>query len=209
MFLVGRINKSMKEKIKEKRPKGMPRWEWREQLEREETLKEEYAPAPYYETPKESMIERILSGLGIGGLIVGGGLFSLAHFIFTAVVGLTMVWWAITEFLGGSVILGLVILFIGMPIAIVIANWTFIFLFPLAILTAILWGLANLFGWDISFFSVWDVIWLIIKVVILGGMVVVGIFRLKEAIETKTIGSFFKENWFYILLFLFLFWLFF
>ena len=212
-----KLNKSIKEKIK-KNKELITKEDWSKEEEYSKEIENEentsFEDEVTVELPqKESLFKRILSGLGIGGLYIGGGLLfglgSIAKFIFTAVVGLGMVWWAIVEFSSGSIIWGLVILLIGTPIAVGIANWTFLFLFLLAILTAIIWGLVRLFGGDLSFWSIWDIIWLVVKLLILGAMAFWGISALIKAIKTKAIGSFFKEYWFYILFFFFLLWLFF
>ena len=120
-----------------------------------------------------------------------------------------MIGLAISLFSEGSIIWGLVALFIGTPIAIGLASYFFIFFLVLAILALIIWGIVSIFGFDVSFGSVWDGIWLVIKVLILGGMAFFGISAFIEAVKNKDVLSFFKENWFYILIFLFLLWLFF
>jgi len=94
-------------------------------------------------------------------------------------------------------------------ISLYLASYFFIFFLFLAILALIIWGIIYIFGFDVSFGSVWDGIWLIIKVLILGGMAFFGVSSFIEAVKNKNVLSFFKENWFYILIFLFLFWLFF
>lgn len=185
----------------------------------EETKKE---PSTYYEIQEREMedegktkkiFKKFSKGLGLGSLYLGGGvlfiLFNILQFLVTAVAGLGMIWWAISEFLEGSIIIGLLILFIGTPLAIAIAHWAFIFLLVLAILSAIIWGIANLFGLSISFGNAWDIVWFIIKILLLGFMAFIGISGFIEAIRKKQVVSFFKEIWFYILLFIFLFWLFF
>lgn len=161
----------------------------------------------------KKILKKFSKGLGLGGLYVGGGilfiLFNILQFLVTAIAGLGMIWWAISEFLGGSIIIGLLVLFIGTPLAIAFAHWAFIFLLVLVILSIIIWGIARLFGFGISFGSAWDIIGLTIKIILLGGMAFIGIFGLIEAVKKKEVIKFFKEGWFYILLFLFLFWLFF
>ena len=169
---------------------------------------------PAMEPPKkENLLKRVLEGLGTGGLVVGSGIlfliFNILHFAFTAIVGLGMIWFAITLFLEGSIIWGLIVLLIGTPLAIMLANWAFVFLLFLGIFVGILWGIANLFGFSVSFWSIWDIIWLIIKILILGFMAYVGGFGFIEAAREKRILEFFKECWWGILLFCFLFWLFF
>jgi hypothetical protein len=162
---------------------------------------------------KESFLKKIFRGVGTGGLVVGGGFlyisFTILQFLFVAFAGLSMIGLAISLFSEGSIILGLIALFIGTPIAIGLASYFFIFFLVLSILTLIIWGIISIFGFDVSFNGVWDGIWLVIKVLILGGMVFFGISSFIEAVKNKNITSFFKENWFYILIFLFLFWLFF
>ena len=162
---------------------------------------------------KESFLKKIFKGVGTGGLVVGGGFlyisFTILQFLFVAFAGLSMIGLAISLFSEGSIIWGLVALFIGTPIAIGLASYFFIFFFALTILALIIWGIIYIFGFDVSFGSVWDGIWLVIKILILGGMAFFGISSFVEAVKNKNVVSFFKENWFYILIFFFLFWLFF
>lgn len=162
---------------------------------------------------KENFLKKVFKGVGTGGLVVGGGFlyisFTILQFLFVAFAGLSMIGLAISLFSEGSIIWGLVALFIGTPIAIGLASYFFIFFLVLAIVALIIWGIIYLFGFNVSFGSVWDGIWLVIKVLILGGMAFFGISSFVQAIKNKDIVSFFKENWFYILLFFFLFWLFF
>ena len=161
---------------------------------------------------KESFIKKVFKGVGTGGLVVGGGFlyisFTILQFLFVAFAGLSMIGLAISLFSEGSIIWGLVALFIGTPIAIGLASYFFIFFLFLAILALIIWGIIYLFGFDVSFGSVWDGIWLLIKVLILGGMAFFGISSFVQAVKNKDVISFFKENWFYIIIFFFLFWLF-
>jgi len=162
---------------------------------------------------KESFLKKIFKGAGVGGLVVGGGFLYIAFFIlqflFVAAAGLSMIWLAVSLFSEGSIIWGLVVLFIGTPIAIGLAGYFFIFFLALTILALIIWGIIYLFGFNVSFSSVWDSIWLIIKILILGGMAFFGISSFVQAVKNRDVVSFFKETWFYILLFVFLFWLFF
>jgi len=162
---------------------------------------------------EENFLKKIFKGVGTGGLVVGGGFlyisFTILQFLFVAFAGLSMIGLAISLFSEGSIIWGLVALFIGTPIAIGLASYFFIFFLFLAILALIIWGIIYIFGFDVSFGSVWDGIWLVIKVLILGGMAFFGVSSLIGAVKNKNVLSFFKENWFYILIFLFLFWLFF
>lgn len=162
---------------------------------------------------KENLLKKIFRGVGTGGLVAGGGFlyisFIILQFLFVAFVGLSMIGLAISLFSEGSIIWGLVALFIGTPIAIGLANYFFIFFLALSILALIIWGIIYIFGCDVSFISVRDGIWLVIKILILGGMAFFGISSFIEAVKNKNVVSFFKENWFYILVFFFLFWLFF
>ncbi len=163
--------------------------------------------------PRSNRLKGFLSGLGTGSLFVSGSIFliviSILQFIFTALAGLGMIGLAISLFLEGSIILGLLALLIGTPLAIGLAHYAFIFVIILAILTGVLWGIISLFGFDISFWIIWDIIWILIKIFIIGFMVYVGISGFIEAIKRKRILDFFKEFWPGILLFCFLFWLFF
>jgi hypothetical protein len=162
---------------------------------------------------KKSFLKKIFKGVGTGGLVVGGGFlyvsFTILQFLFVAFAGLSMIGLAISLFSEGSIIWGLATLFIGTPIVIGLASYFFIFFFILSILALIIWGIISIFGFDVSFSSVWDGIWVVIKILILGGMAFLGISSFIEAVKNKNAVSFFKENWFYILIFFFLFWLFF
>ncbi|MEX0918483.1 MAG: zinc ribbon domain-containing protein [Candidatus Paceibacterota bacterium] len=162
---------------------------------------------------KESFLKKIFKGVGTGGLVVGGGFlyisFTILQFLFVAFAGLSMIGLAISLFSEGSIIWGLVALFIGTPLAIGFAIYFFIFFLFLGIISLIIWGVIYLFGFNVSFGSVWDGIWLVIKILILGGIAFFGVSSFIEAVKNKNILSFFKENWFYILIFFFLFWLFF
>ena len=177
---------------------------------------DEVIPSEYPEVitaKKESFLKKIFKGVGTGGLVVGGGFlyisFTILQFLFVASAGLSMIGLAISLFSEGSIIWGLVALFIGTPIAIGLASYFFIFFLILSILALIIWGIISIFGFNVSFDSVWDGIWLVIKVLILGGMAFFGISSFIEAVKNKDTISFFKENWFNILIFVFLFWLFF
>ena len=193
-----------------------------EGIETKALVLEEESPPTYYETEErgiraesktKSILKKFLKGAGIGGLVVGGGilfiLFNILHFLFTAVVGLGMIGWAISEFLKGSIIIGLLVLLIGTPLAIGLAHWFFFFWLILMILAVIVWGASYLFGFGVSFGGAWEIAWFIIKILILGCMAFVGITGFIEAIREKKIFGFFKEYWWGILLFCFLFWLFF
>ncbi len=162
---------------------------------------------------KESLLKKVFKGVGTGGLIVGGGFlyisFTILQFLFVAFTGLSMIWLAILLFSEGSIIWGLVALFIGAPIAIGLASYFFIFFFFLTILALVIWGVISLFGFDTSFSGVWDGMWLVIKILILGGIAFFGITGFIQSVKDREIIFFFKENWFYILLFFFLLWLFF
>ena len=182
-------------------------------MENDKEIKDYDLDTSIMKPPKESIFKRFFKGVGIGSLVAGGGivyiLVSILQFAFTAIVGLGMIVWAIDEFSKGSIIVGLLVLLIGTPLAIGFSYWAFFFLLILAILSAIIWGIVRIFGLDISFASTWDFAWMIIKVLSLGGMAFAGIVGFVEAIREKRLSYFFKEYWWGILLFCFLFWLFF
>ncbi|MFC2034035.1 hypothetical protein ACFLTT_01335 [Chloroflexota bacterium] len=158
-------------------------------------------------------IKGIGKGIGQGTLIASGGtlllVFNVLQFIFVASAGLGTVWGAITLFMDGSILWGLVVLFIGTPISIALAQWLFIPLFFISIIVAIIWGLANLFGFDVSFDSAWSFVWFIGTILIIGFMAFFGVTGFVEAIKSNRVLGYFKENWFYILIFCGLFWWFF
>lgn len=160
---------------------------------------------------KKILVKKIFSGIGIGGAVIGGGLLSLIfvaiRFLYIASAGLSMVWYAIILFQKGSIVWGLVVLIIGTPLAIGIASYLFIPLLLFSIVTLIIWGIVHLFGFHFSFGNVWDSIWLVLKVSILGGMVFWGYSSFVRAVKRKRVSIFFKENWFYFPVFLFVLWL--
>ncbi len=193
-------------------PKSKSQYDDADDLENENEIIPSKAPEAI-KIKKESFLKKVFKGVGTGGLVVGGGFlyisFTILQFLFVAFAGLSMIGLAISLFFEGSIIWGLVALFIGTPIVIGLASYSFIFFLFLAILALIIWGIIYLFGFNVSFGSVWDGIWLLIKVLILGGMAFFGISSFVQAVKNKDVISFFKENWFYIIIFLFLFWLFF
>lgn len=161
----------------------------------------------------QNIFVRFIKGFGTGSLYAGGGvlfiLFQIVQFAVPAVVGLLMILWSISEFSEGSIIVGLLVLLIGTPIAIGIARWFSIYLFFFTILLLVIWGITNLFGVNISFDNAWDIAWLTVKILVVGGIGYFLIMGFVDAIRTKTIKSFLSGNWFYIIGFCFLFWLFF
>ena len=154
-------------------------------------------------------IKKLLPGLGQGLFMGGGCIFQLVQFVVTAVVGLSVIWWAITLFLEGSIIWGLLVLLIGTPVVIGIAFYTAILLFFIGIITLIIWGIISLFGIDVSFSSVWGMVWFGIKILVLGGIAFAVGSSFVRAVKEKELISFVKGNWYLILLFFFLCWLFF
>ncbi len=154
-------------------------------------------------------LRKLLPGLGQGVFMGGGCLFQIVQFVVTAVAGLSMIWWAITLFIEGSILWGLLVLIIGTPIVIGLAGWAAIFFFPIGIITLIIWGIISLFGIDISFGSVWGMVWFGIKILILGGIAFTVGSSFVQTVKEREFISFFKKNWFWIILFFFLLWLFF
>jgi hypothetical protein len=162
---------------------------------------------------EDGLLKKVLKGVGTGGLVVGGGFlyisYSILHFLFVAFVGLSMIGLSISLFSEGSIISGLVALFIGTPLAIGIASYFFMIFLFLLILALIIWGIISIFGFDVSFGSVWGGFLFLLKVLGFGGYAFFWVSSFIEAARNKSTASFFKENWFYVPIFLFLFWLFF
>lgn len=161
----------------------------------------------------KNFTKKVFNGIGVGGAYIGGGILLLiltvVRFLYIASAGISMVWASIALFKSGSIFLGIVVLLIGTPVAISIASYFFLPLLLFSILTLIVWGIASILGFDISFSNVWDMLWFGVKILILGAIAFWGISSfIKSVRENKTL-NFFKENWFYILIFLFIFWLFF
>jgi hypothetical protein len=145
-------------------------------------------------------IKKLLPGLGYGLLIGGGWLFGIMQFVVTAIAGLSMIWWAITLFLEGSILWGLLVLLIGTPIAIAIASYAAIPLFFIGIIAAIIWGVIKLFGFDVSFDGVWDVIWVGIVILVLASIAFWVVSSLVRAIFKGEINWFRRHlNWTFVL----------
>lgn len=160
-----------------------------------------------YPIHRESIFKKILKRVGFGGIMGGGCLFSIIQLLFTVGAGSLMIWSAIKLFSEGSIIWGLVVLFIGTPIAVGLAGFFFIYVLALAILALIILGISHLFGFDISFSNAWDIVWFSVKTLILGGLAFSVIAGFISAIRENRILGFFKEYWWYILLLCFFFWL--
>lgn len=164
-------------------------------------------------TKQERSSKRFFRGAGISSLVVTGGLLSILfyilQFVFVASIGLGVFYWAISLFMEGAIIGGLLVLFIVTPLAIGLASWAFWFLFIVAVLALIIWGVTTLFGLNLSFDNIWDIIWFVLMVFLLGGMAFFGISEFIEATRRGRVSDFFRDYWFGILLFFFLFWLFF
>ena len=161
------------------------------------------------ESPKENNFKKIFkgigSGLGIGGLVTYGWLSFILHYVFVGIASLLMLRLAISLFSKGSVILGLLVLFIGIPIVIIVIGLISDFLIILAIIALIIWGIFHIFGFSISFGSAFSSAWV-------GILAITALLIIKEFIEAvrqKRVLEFFKEFWWEILLFCLLLWLFF
>jgi len=152
-------------------------------------------------------IKKLLPKLGTGvgyGLFAGGGcLFQLVQFVVVAVAGLGMIWWAITLFIDGSILLGLVVLLIGTPVAIGIAGWLAPFIFIIGIIAAIIWGAIKLFGSDVSFGHVWDIVLSVIIILFLALLAFGVLSSLFKAIFKGEMNFFRRHlNWTYVLAYL-------
>ncbi len=161
----------------------------------------------------ESKTKKIFNYLGMGGLVVSGGLllilFNILQFIIIAVSGLGMIWWAITLFTKGSIIIGLLVLVIGTPLVIGLMNMMFPFFLFLGLIALAIWGLLHIFGSNVSYWEVGDWVWFSLKVLLVGIMAFVGIVGFIDAIKKNNLSGFFKEYWLGFLFFCFLCWLFF
>lgn len=166
--------------------------------------------------PKENFFKKVFKGIGVGGLVIGGGFISIVfyvlNFLFVAGVGLSMIWLVIRLFIEHSYVWALVALALT-PIAIGLATYLFIYLLFLAVLTLIIWGGAHLFGINLSFAdlfdNVWHTIYLIVMLLLAGGMTYSLIGTFVQAVKGKQVVSFLKKNWFILIVIIFLFWMFF
>ena len=96
---------------------------------------------------KKSIFRKILEGIGMGGLITGWVGFSGIMFVLYILVvwgsGLSMVSYGLYLFTHGSILWGLVVLFIGTPIVVGIAQ----FLFPFWIILLVVGLIIGLIRW--------------------------------------------------------------
>ena len=155
----------------------------------------------------KGVIKKFFEFLGIGTLVAGSWIFYIFNFLIVASTGLLMIYWAIKMFLEGSIIIGLLVLLIGTPIMVGIAQQFSVFYFLFMVIALILWAIINLFGLDISFGSVFDSTWLIIRLIGFIYLLWYVVFGLYEAIKRNELLEFLKDNWYLILFFLFVIWL--
>lgn len=164
-------------------------------------------------TTNKSFVKKVFGGIGIGGAVVGGGILFLVltvlRFLYIAAAGLSMVILAISLFQNGSIAWGLIALIVGTPIAIGIASFLFMPILFFSILTLIIWGVVAIFGVHTSFGNIWGWLWFILKVLCVGFIAYTGIVEFIKSVKQNQLSKFFKENWFYFLLFFFLIWVFF
>lgn len=92
-------------------------------------------------------IKKVLGKVGLGGLIIGGvgaGLIiQILEIIFVWGTGLSVIWLGINLLMNGSILWGLVVIFIGTPIAVGIAS----FLFPFWVILLIIGLIIGLIRW--------------------------------------------------------------
>ena len=93
-------------------------------------------------------IKNFLKKLGIGSLYIGGfgvmSLFGILNIIFVWGIGLYTAWYGISLLISGSIVWGLLVLFIGLPLIVGLADFLFI---PFIII------------------SIFGIIWMLIKVI--------------------------------------------
>ena len=102
---------------------------------------------PIESPKKKSIFRKILEGIGMGGLVTGyigfSGIMLVLQIIFVWGTGLGMVYYGISLIIHGSIFWGLVVLFLGTPIAVAIAQ----FLFPFWIILLIIGLIIGLIRW--------------------------------------------------------------
>lgn len=178
-------------------------------MENEQAILTDNNPSPI--EPKKGFLKKVFKGIGIGGLVVGGGFISIVfyvlNFLFVAGVGLSMIWLVIRLFIEHSYIWALIALVLT-PIAIGLAGYFFIFFLFLTILALIIWGGAHLFGVSLSFSDLFNNLYAIVMLLLAGGMAYYLVSAFVQATKEKKIASFFKGNWFILIVVIFLFWMF-
>ncbi len=154
---------------------------------------------------KEKFPKKLFKGVKISGMFLGSGflysIFTILNFLFIAFSGLAMIGLAISLFSEGSVFWGLIALFIGTPIAIGLASYSFIFFLILGVIALIIWGIISIFGFEVSFSNVWADVWTFLIPLVI---VVFGISVFLNSVKNGSVKSFIKENWFYIIIYLIL-----
>ncbi|MBU3918877.1 hypothetical protein KKC63_03160 [Patescibacteria group bacterium] len=178
---------------------------------------EEINREPYLsESPKrESIFKKIFKGLGIGGLVLGGGIIQVTILLLRIIIiwggAVGLVWIGISALTQGLIIQGLLILFLGVPLSVIILSfiftyWLFYSVF-LGIVAGIIFGTMKLFNSDISFWTAWgwaiNIFWIFLFL-FSGFLIGKGFIK---TLKNKDIKGFLKEYSFWILVFAFTIWL--
>jgi hypothetical protein len=179
-------------------------------MEENDTIFEETDYTEEYEVErvpeKKATLKEKLLGVGWGGLVVGGSILALfvsvLRFIYVALAGLSMVYYAIVLFGEGSIFLGLLVIVFGTTIAIGIASYFFYPVLLLSIIALIVWGVSRLLGFHAGFTNIWHYTWVGVIGLIFLAVTVFGIIGFVSAIRHKNLKEFLSSNWFYILLYI-------
>jgi len=162
-------------------------------------------------TRKKNKVKRFLRGIGLGFLYVSGTWFScllgVVCLIFMAGAVIAVIGFAISLIISGSIFLGIIVLLIGTPIALALASYLFPFWLFLATISGIIWLVVKIFSLDISFENIMDSVWRIVSFCIYLFFTFWLAKGFIEAFKTKSVKSFLKETWFYILLFFLFLWI--
>lgn len=99
------------------------------------------------EPPKKSIFRKILEAVGMGGLIAGyvgfSGVMLILQIIFVWGTGIGMIYYGVSLLIHGFIFWGLIVLFVGTPVAVAIAQ----FLFPFWIILLIIGLIIALIRW--------------------------------------------------------------
>ena len=134
--------------------------------------------------------------VGIGGLVVGGGFSFYCIYVITVLVCSPCRF--INDMVGYCAIFTRLNIFgsnssLNRNSNSVLTSYLFIFIFLLNDFSVDNLRIAHLFGLNSSFDNAWGIVWLIVKLMILGGMAFAGIISFAQAIKEEISLSFFKK----------------
>ena len=148
---------------------------------------------------KEKLKNAGLISLGFGAFGTSMILHILVLIFYSAVV-ISVASFAYGLFQGGSIIMALLVVFIGLPIILWLVSAFLPFFIILAIISGIIWLISMLLGVGLSFAMIYSNMWNLFLFILIAFGVFYTLIGFVNAIKEKNIKNFAKEHWFYLLL---------